>query len=414
MKLLNRLLLWIILLQVVQVAPFTYAFDGDFRLNDPNFQSENFLDIQSYLPFNFPDHSWDTSPRGFRLVEGSLTLDESYMQQEVKWMQQLNAEFSLQYHALGESVYARKSLKHRLWLDWLKHGLALGVNAFPPINRLPSQAGVQVGWGHWHQNHGRIGYTEHGQNGQTHGSLKLDWSLREVWWSFQLQTRQAGQLRFWGHHHHRFQVQLLDEQQEFEHEGQESHLKFTNTRFQGLELEILAQIKREDKTLLPVKDSTSGSLQEEDGVLYGRQLIGYETLSVLINKSQWQGHWRAGLRLDQVVNRLRPEADYGVWKNYRIESWQAVLEFHRRWSGPQWEMGLYAGESLEVDQQRGLSGTNLAKDEAKRLPQSKFRLGWQWNTMEDSLAVGLITTWNLDTFADTFWDGGGFHLSGQF
>lgn len=84
------------------------AFDNDYSINQINFNSENFLDINSVQPDEIANEQWYQSENGVRITAHSLSGDLLYNNTEIKLKNTLSDLINIRIEFKEESFYVDK------------------------------------------------------------------------------------------------------------------------------------------------------------------------------------------------------------------------------------------------------------------------------------------------------------------
>ncbi|MCK4588097.1 MAG: hypothetical protein KAU29_12170, partial [Gammaproteobacteria bacterium] len=88
-----------------------WCFDGDIAINEPNFNTENFLDFKAYEFRKSVQEEWYTVENGWRMAGASLDIDLAFVDSEIRLQKDLSDTLSVRLQHVHDVYYARKPVK---------------------------------------------------------------------------------------------------------------------------------------------------------------------------------------------------------------------------------------------------------------------------------------------------------------
>ncbi|MBF0278227.1 MAG: hypothetical protein HQM13_10565 [SAR324 cluster bacterium] len=385
------------------VSPaITSAFDGDWEIANPDYQKDNFVDIKSYQPNKTQERTWAQILNGFRLVEGSLNLDISYLAMETRIRRSLSKRTSIYYHSKQEQFYSIKPLRQLLGIQFhLGDQYYVSAIGFPAYDKRKGDLGVAFS----------IGQTPGSYLEFSHLKQDLFYNKKnfeeDVYLSEPVEDRIKGS----------FQSKNLNIQFEWlldrvakrfspnefltlRNKGDDfsavTEFQFSQTKLMGMRFRSFSFNKERLRSISPGSDEN----ENQNIQFLSSELYWIETFSIYTVT--------AGTQYDRFQNRYRNQLDNPALPlksfNYRFETWQFFSMVQHPWNpNLSWEYGLYAGNAVELKNHI----SKLETDKFGKKLESKLRLSWEWHSTDKKSFLLLISTWNIDDFLNNFWDGGG-------
>jgi hypothetical protein len=388
-----------LLIFVIGISKDLHAFDGATNVDTFHLNRENFLDIQSYSFSAAQDRKWRRAEQGWRMTGGSLGLDLLFMKFQLKLIEQLSKGFSAGVRIDHEEFYERKPLNFEIEVGWkATYTLTLGIAGQPQFDKRNADYGAFITFGERqksflrvHQLRQNLFYNEknlydqstqnpHPIENQVEGTwLSDDWEFGFKWTEF-LPMKLLDSTVALNFFHEEMQQQLLIEYQ------------WNPDWTLGWQLKKFRSVKRREVAISPdpadhrhQEASCSSQILQADGPL----------------AQGW--YLNAGLRYDMFRHHLLQLDAINKSEENIIHSYQWFGSM-RQLLGDEtaWEAGIYLG-------QVGKSIINLEdfSNKEDRSHEGKLRISWEVrNDYVSGGALMFTSTWNLDNFANDFWDGG--------
>ncbi len=402
-----RLLSLFVSTLVLSMLPsFVWAFDDDREINDPDFDKEAFLDIKSYQFSKLRDWEWDETLNGFRLQEGSLNLDFSYLVIEGRVRQPITERITVSYRGKQEQFYAIKPIRQeaeaqlRVWGNW-----HIALFGFPTYDKRVGDFGTALIWGQPPWNYVRVAriqqeilYNDKNFENDEYIEEPVEDQIEGAYASDRLKVRFQGTIS------HPAEQFFPDDQLTFEHQSEESsweiRYRFPKDQWFGWKARSFDIFKSRAS---PVSE------EAEDNQRQTLQFISSDFYWVLPNLDQFT--LTTGLQYDVFRNRLRDSQDTNNSFDYRFETLQAYATLLHPWDETlDLEYGVYAGDVTEARNRL----TESVDDKFGRQIEAKARFSAEWHSIKGNARLLVVTSWNLDDLADTPWDGGGVSIMMSF
>ncbi|MDH5394561.1 MAG: hypothetical protein OEY11_15360 [Gammaproteobacteria bacterium] len=378
------------------------AFDNDYSINSPNFNTENFLDIH-YVQFTESlNDQWYRAENGWRISGHSLTTDLLYSQTEIKLNNQLSERVNLRLKLQQEVFYTEKDhpplnleVESRLFSDYPISASLLGTAEY---KKAGSDLGLAVTFGNLTSNFFRyseitVDYFHNQKNDspavylkQQHlRTIELAWQGSSAW-QLRLKLNDASPMHFL----YSDQITL------FKHQATEYNgvikYKFNNNNSLKLLLKGFA-----------INKSISGTVAKE-------QTLNYDTVDLKWLTRQQQAYaFTFGYRQDLFSNNIIDTSNTSSLLDYPFSTRQVYSTLHHPYSQQKaWELGLYLGLTREPN-----DFYNPELDNS-HVYESKLASSWIYQAKNKSSTIFLHISWDLDGSIEDPADGGGITYQSTF
>ena len=393
-------ILWrVVLWSVVNFATSLWAFDGDHELNIPDFSRNNWVDIKSYQPNKLSEQEWSETLNGFRMVEGTLDMEFAYVLMEVRFRRTINEHLTVGYHSKREAFYALKPIQHLLDIQFrLIDPYYASILALPAYDKRTGDLGGALTMGQPPWNYFRISHVAQDvyYNEKNFAEDRYRTSPTEDRLEGAIQFSKNFSLRFQGLLDRSMEQFFPEKQLVFQHKGQEAAF-------------VMAYQFSPHKTLGWVYrgfdfGKTRRSLASFDPNDNRRQTLQFLSNEVyLIQPLADKFTLISGTQYDRFRNLIRDFKDSHQAFNYTFQSWYAYTFLIHPWNPTlNWEYAFYIGDTLENKDYL----TPLQKDEREQRLDHKFRLSWEWHTIDNQALFLFVSTWSWHTLKAQAWDGG--------
>ena len=395
---LNRYMLFSIFL----VSSNALAFDNDYSFNQPNFNTENFLDLNKA---EFPEHlndQWYQAENGWRISSHSLTSDLTYLHTQVKLHKALSKFASMRLNYDQEIMYADKEIQTpELEFEvrpMPKYPVAFSIIGAFYFDKSNSDQGYAITVGERTKNYIRYSSTNidkyHNQK-TTDNSLYLKYAYTNVLdaayhWSDQFSLR-ASYKQFTP------LIFLFDDQvTEFTHEGYayDTSIKYRQNKNTHYKVRLKG---------FEIDKSLTGTTNQE-------QALSYRSINLIWLIHQQQDYkFSFGIRDDEFTNNIHSTITAASIVDYPYSMQQLYSTVTHPYSAHQsWQLGLYLGLAKEP------SDINNNDPENKGITETKLNYVWSYQSSDKKSAVFLHISFNLDNFSDDPGDGGGLTYQSTF
>ena len=393
-------------LVILAIGGQGWAFDGDYEINLPDFQSENFLDIKSYQLSPQLEAKWHETANGLRIVGGSIGVDFLYLTTEIRVKQSLNRHVAVKYHLKREEFYAIKPLRQQVALELrFLENYAIAAIGFPAYDKRVAEQGVAFTWGRapWHylrffhlqqapyyneKNFAEDYFLKEPVENGVEGAYRIEnWSARFRW------VRDAPLAHYFPQQQLMFRYQ--GEEADFVLEYHPARPKRWGLAARGFDVEK----SRRTPTGVENEEHQQQNLQYLATDFYWvGPILPKHTLTL-------------GTRYDRLRNLLRQLRDSNRSFDYQFDTWQIYGTWLQP-AGSGWNLdyGLYLGHSYEG--KNYLTATQ--KDSLEEGFEAKARVSLELYNVKNEGHLFFTTTWNADDFFNNFWDGGNIAYQTQF
>ncbi len=383
-----------------------WAFDGQRDIADPDFSKDNFVDIKSYQPTQRREREWIFVKNGFRFVEGTLTQEIAYLSTEARFQYPITERLTVGYQAKVEEFYQSKPIRQLLDVQIkLLDNISLSLFGFQSYDKRWGDLGTGITIGQ-PSNYIKLSHLE--QDLYYNEKNLEDDSYRTT----PVEDQLEGAYQFTEQIKGRFRLMLdraleqfyPDSELTFKHKGQDSEFALD---YGDIEDQLMSVSYRgfdfEKARLTPDQmDSTENRKQH---IQFSS--TNFYWIRPVLEKYQVT----LGLQHDRFRNLLRDFRDVQESFDYTFETWQLYAVMVHPWNpNLNWEYGIYLGDASEIRDYL----TPARSDKDGRSLEAKLRVSWEWHSVDQKAWFLLISTWNLDNFADNVWDGGGIATQVQF
>lgn len=376
-----------------------WAFDRDYKINTPDFQKENFLDLQSYQLRPQLQEKWHETLNGLRVVSGSLGLDFLYLTTEIRMEQAVSQHLVASYRLKNEEFYAVKPLRQQVGLEFrfLENYAIAGIGMLAYDKRV-GELGVAFTWGKRPWQYLRVSQLEQGPY-YNEKNFEDDRFVKEP-----VEHDIEGAYKFLGKWSFRFHLSLdhplehyfPNKQLTFEHRGEAADWVL---EYKPAEKERWGLAYRgfdfEKSRITPF------FVDDEERQ---RQTLQYLSMDFYWLRPIWHKHTLTlGTRYDRFRNLLRNLSNQDESFDYQFDTWQVYGTWLHPW-GSWWNLdyGLYVGKSKEDEDFL----TDVKTDSSGDSIEAKLRIGLELYNLDNEGHLFFTTTWNVDNFFADFWDGG--------
>ncbi|MDH5392985.1 MAG: hypothetical protein OEY11_07340 [Gammaproteobacteria bacterium] len=377
------------------------AFDNDYSINLPNFNTENFLDI-TYVQFNETlDQQWYGSDNGLRITGHSLTSDLLYINTEFKLKNTLSDRVNVRVHFQQEDFYAKKQtpplqleVETRLFANYPLSASLLGTAEY---KKADSDLGVALTLGRQTSSFIRLADISvdyfYNQKNDSQSSYLQNQHLRIIQFAYQWSSWQTRfNISDASPMHFLYNDQLtLFTHQGFEYDGFISYKANSNNSYK-----ISLNGFETDKSI-------SGTINKQ-------QTLKYDAIDI-----KWLWHqqhayaYTFGLREDVFTNHIVNSNDASLVLDYPFSTRQIYSSVYHAYTNQKaWELGLYLGISKEPN-----DFYNIAADNS-RVYESKLSSSWIYHAENKKSSIFLHISWNLDGTIQNPADGGGITYQSTF
>ncbi len=381
-----------------------HAFDDDISLNEPNFHPENFLDMKAYAFGKSADDQWLAAGSGWRMTGGSLGLNLSYVDSEIRLHQRLSDYFSIRFDQAYRVYYAIKPLEHPLLdIGWRPFGneLELSFIGTAAHDKRQSDLGYALSWGDQPGDYIRVSWlsVDHFYNEKNvmddayyedqPTTVTLDMAGTLADWRLRLSIERDSPLTL---------VMPL-EGRLFRHnsENAEMLLDYVLSADESIGIELGFWIT--DKALA---DTTSDRVQS----------LGHRNIDIYwVRPFREKDELTLGLRSDLFANRMRNRTDAGGSYDYLFSTTQLYAMLQHNYSAHAgWGLGVYIGD---VDEKNDYL-LNPADDMMRSYIQGKLRSSWTYRSLDERHRFSFHFSFNLDDLWADPGDGAGMSYQGLF
>ena len=388
-------------LLIISKASFVFAFDDASEINHTYLNQENFLDIKSYQFNKLKEEKWYESGEGWRVNGGSLGLDLLYTNLEARIQSSISEEISVIFTTKQEEFYEIKPFNYLVEVEWrLYDWIAFSILGMPEYDKRNADQGSSVTLGRRPWNFLRfrqllqdLHYNEKNFYDSSYYSSHPIESVLEgafLWKNWRTRLNLFNDKEF--------RKIYPNEGLIFSHKGKDYSAlldyHYGKNKLIGLSRRYFDILKIRQK---PLSNEIGSPDNREQQLLYDS--IDFYWLHQLNSNF----HWTIGFREDRFRNFFRQldlakdSYDFHLWtfQCYGILRHQTEMERF-------WEYAIYVG-----DTDKGINYiTEDNEDKKRRKTESKLRVSWEFQNLNNSSSLMLTTSWNIDNFLNDFWDGG--------
>ncbi|KPK37943.1 MAG: hypothetical protein AMJ69_09840 [Gammaproteobacteria bacterium SG8_47] len=398
----NRLIYAAVL---VVVATPLWAFDDDYTINDIDFISGNFLDINAHQFRKSQNLMWYDAVNGWRISGASLNVDRLYFDTELKLERSLSESVFVRLESAQELFYAPKDLPSpTIEAGVYPLGGPVGISMLGTVNydKRKSDLGLALTLGrrpwdylffawskvdYFYNEKNTIDetyYTQEGENLRLEGAYKLA-ERHKLRFRFELDTP----------------LELFDPatDETFDHEAWNYDVTWDYLYSSRDLVGLAAKGFDVDKSIADNTNLVEQSISYYSVEAYWlRNLTPHHELTV-------------GLRYDDFGERLRSPDDAQSNENYDYSSSQVYARWYHDYSIHQaLDIGMYVAweeksETFLDDAQEDIIDDGV---------QGKLRLGWEYRSADKRNALLFNLSLNLDDLAKDPGDGGAISFQSVF
>lgn len=376
------------------------AFDNDLSINRPNFNVENFLDINSVHFDESLNEMWRENESGWRMTGHSLTSNLLHTDGALKFKQEMSGSVNFYLSIEQEVFYADKPFPDpRLEIEYFPFDYPLGFSfiSTTDYNKSEIDMGYAITLGKRTENflqYEKIKVDRYFNKKNSDASLDeaeyskhqyltslrgyYDWKSRV---SFYIDYEDASRMIF------HFDDQITT----FTHGG-EQYDGYVKSRFSDTDsLKLALTGFKTDKSR-----TTTGSDQQ--------QQLEYESVHLKWSRFFENGdQLNVGLRNDTFETTIVDSLDSTNDLDYSFKTTQVYASYLNAYDEQKaWDIGLYLGRVREP-----FDPDKLLTDADKDSYQSQLRLSWQLKSKDAKSSLLFHFSINLDDIANHIGDGVG-------
>ncbi|MCK5335921.1 MAG: hypothetical protein KAQ67_07155 [Gammaproteobacteria bacterium] len=394
----NRLFVLISLLYSLQ----SQAFDNDFSINRPNFNTENFLDI-SYVQFSDQlDEQWYQTENGWRIASHSLTKNLLYTNTEVKLFNELSDSVNIRLNYQQEVYYIEKDIPSpqleveiRPYSDYEISFSIIGTAEYQKKN---SELGAAITFGKLTSNFLRLSdITVDNYFNEKNDSLALylkDPHIRTIETAYQWSPSLNARFKFSDFSPMEFLYN--DQVTLFEHQGYQydGFIKYKLNKGNIFKLSIKG---------FETDKSITGTTNQS-------QQLKYNSIDLKWMTHQQQPYQLTfGFRDDHFTNEIINTTNSNIELDYLFTTRQIYSAIHHPYTTLKaWELGLYLGLTKEPNDFEN-PGADFS-----RVYESKLTTSWIFHSKNKKSSIFLHLSWDLDGTIKDPGDGGGITYQSTF
>lgn len=378
------------------------AFDNDYTINMPNFNTENFLDI-NYVQFNETlNQQWYGSDNGWRIIGHSLSSDLLYSNTELKLKNQLSNRVNVNINFLQEVFYANKEppplnleVETRLFSDYPITASILGTAEY---KKAGSDLGIAFTYGNKSSDFIRFSditvdyfYNQKNDNASVYlkqqhiRTIELAWHWSSAW-QMRLKASDASPMQFL------YSDQLtLFQHQSTEYDG---FVKYTFNNNNSVKFSING---------FDINKSLSDPNNQTQTLKHRAMDLKWMT------RRQHAYPLIFGVRDDVFNNNISNISDASLILEYPFSTRQIYSSVKHSYTLQKaWQLGLYLGLSKEPNDFYNPGFDN------SRVYESKLSSSWIYQSKNKKSSIFLHISWDLDGAIEDPADGGGITYQSTF
>ncbi len=383
------------------------AFDNDYSINRVNFNSENFLDINSVQPDETANEQWYRSENGVRITAHSLSGDLLYSSTEIKLKNTLSDLINIRIELKEESFYVDKPHQSPLFeLEVMPFDNDISISLINSIDyqKAESDIGLAITLG---QRTGNFLRVKELIIDPLFNDKNSDPSIDQASYDRNQHILSIESAYYWNEKSSaRFFISDLstmifnfdDQITHFIHSGHQydAYVKYQKNKNEAWRFEFKGF--RTDKTLTT---DTSNQVQQ----------LNYDSINLkwLIRQKQ-PYQYSFGIRDDYFTNDINDALNSSNNINYSFKTTQIYSTVQHAYNdNNEWGIGIYIGltrEPYDVEQ------TDTAI--FSHLYQSQLRLSWIINSKNKKSHFKIHGSLNLDDIIDDPGDGLGITYQSTF
>ena len=378
------------------------AFDIDDSIIWPNFNTENFLDI-NYVQFRDQlEEQWYLAENGWRVSDHSLTSDLLYTNTEVKFFNEFSDYVNIRFNYRQELYFTDYDiLTPQLEVEikpFSGHEISISIIGTAEYRKEKSDLGLAITFGKLTSNFIRL------------SEMTVDYFYNEktytqaIFYNYQ-QIRTVDTAYKWSPSVNvRFKfsdfspMEFLysDQATLFEHQGYQydGFIKYKSNKDNTFKLSIKG---------FETDKSITGTTNQS-------QQLKYDSFDL-----KWLTHQRQpyqltfGLRDDHFTNEITDTTNSNTILDYLFTSRQIYSTvYHAYTTQKAWELGLYIGLTKEPDD------FNNPDYDFSHVYESKLATHWVYHSKNKRSSIFLNASWDLDGTINDPWDGGGITYQSTF
>ncbi|MGK5093902.1 hypothetical protein WDW89_18050 [Deltaproteobacteria bacterium TL4] len=388
-----------IILTIITFSPQRLlAFDGDYMIQEPDFVEDNFIDIKAYQPNQLRQREWNQTLNGLRIVEGTLDMNFTYLELELRLQQNINSILTLSYHMKHHEFYGIKPLRQQLEFQLhLQQYVHLSIVGFPAYDKRTGDLGGAITLGVPDETTLRferiaqdVYYNE--KNFETDRYITPPIEDR-----ISVTVNLKPDLRFWA------DVLLEHPMEQF---FPETDMNF-NAEGKTVEWRLEHFLSDYEVWGLNHKEEVSEKSWNASNSEEASQKIKFLSAEFFwIQQAPFFNNVPliAGTQFDHFENKVKPKNHELPEYNYSLTTWQIYSFFIHHWNPElDWEYAFFFGEVNETKDYE----SDVTEDINKYGLEHAFRLSWEWHSSDHHSSLTFISSWSLDELKNTAWDGGG-------
>jgi hypothetical protein len=393
------------LLTSLMVSQAWATWDGEPSLDDVQFNLESFIDISSYQFRHSEEIAWYGVENGARIASGSLETNYLYLLSDLRLKQAITPFLNFRLQLNDEEFYEpREFPRPLLELEGRPTAwpLSFSLIGSPAYAKRDADLGFAATLGERPWNFLRLAWL----NADNYFNEKND--LDEAFYA-----REPSQLTLEGAYRwaDRYKLRLLWQDNnplEFVLDDQISVFAYENRNFR-LSFDYQATAEQHYGIVLRGFETTQSLIEAETA---RSQDIRYFSVDAYwFRKMGTRDEWTLGLRYDDFVNEERTPPDDTTSFDYTYLTAQVYTSYYHPFSAHQaWELGLHLGQaSQEYDY---LDPSTPDTDEDRF--EAKLRAAWELFSIDQTSALTIALSMNLDEIIEDPFDGGAVRFRTQF
>jgi hypothetical protein len=403
----KRHLFILLLVPCLFFVPYSASgqFKGDFEIERHYLDIENFLDWRAYQPPHSWHREWALSSTGMRASVGSISMEEFYTFNEIRFTREIGQFTTFHFHQSEESLYGTDPLYQEIEF---RFGTEFGASiiGFPPHDKKTGQSGWALSYGNrFSESSIRLSvidqyYYFNEKNKDTEKNdvdekyLETPFFTRaEMQWMFmdrlfiKADLKQVSKAEF-----------FMEEPEEIKtFQGSENKITLDWNTGDDNTIGVTGYSKKEERSHQPETtsedqpDLLQNLLWEWGEVYYFFKLSGKDLITIGVLQSEFLNDIRSSYPDHRYICHITTLQIYSIWEMKRSERFS-------------WLLSLQVGDAeLEKD----YIGIEETTDESN----TEIKAGVGVIFMEEgNYRLFGNTTWDLDFFQTRQWDGGNVQL----
>lgn len=130
-------------------TPISAQFNNSFKIEKHSLAEENFFDWKAYQQPVSWRYQWYTTKNGFNATIGSISQEQFFFDQELRFMTSLSSDIFVSYHQSREELYRESPLYQEVRF---RYGDEYGVSVigFPAYEKKGNAVGYAFSYGHYY------------------------------------------------------------------------------------------------------------------------------------------------------------------------------------------------------------------------------------------------------------------------